>query len=514
MDHDRNHCSPRYQRELANLRLVSRKLNQSVKPVQQRVLFLPIATTANLGRLRYNKDVERRMHEVAQDEGRRKHVREVHVVLYGFGDESETCMADRKDSLNDLDANDDSVYWGNQNQNRREIDWTPERESLGKLPKAFLQFVEPLQALHTIRYISRILNDRTQQPVYDLGIELFWNEVHASIMRPSMYEALDVKFKGAYDKRFIHITSTWSSSSSSSGKNHDEGLRLKRRGGARIRMTQEFITWGIDYHEQDVHDTVVGMHFFTGLLKNREDPDGSDGFDGSDGVARAVVFQDPSGQDGFPERVTLSIEDYNLWLAVMQEHYFFFGEQTTEVSLRGVSLNDMLWGQLLCWCLVGIQKESEGSSYAFLDVDLDDDDDDDGSESESANGNVADDRYQHVGTGMTEYLLMKDCSYSNYFPIEPGVLAGLDPPPQVGQQLLQGKYRERQRLYQSLADRCISWDGKEAFADADRRWMAMLFARIQENRRRKGLPLLDLKKMYGLEEWSAGQRGGVESEGN
>ena len=390
-----------------------------------------------------------------------------------------------------------------------------------------MPLVAHLPALRTIRYISRILNDRTQQPVYDLAIGLFWEVVHARLMRPSVYELLDVRFKGAYNKRFIHVTSSWFCGDAEIY----EGMSRRP-----LRMTQEFITWGLDYREQDVHDTVVGMHFFTRLLQRS-------GPANVPGRRRGLVrFRDPSGQAGVPKKVTLAIENYNLWLAVLQEHFFFFGEMTTEVSLRGVSLNDAAWGQMLCFFLVGIQSEEEESSYKFLDgVDGGDDGDGDGDGDNNDNNNGNDDNsdnnssdsgseiashHQPVGTGRTEYFLMKDCSYSNYFhPEELSVMARLDPDPNVdpdpdpvpdpstqlqanpqaslrARPQLQGKYAERQRLYRSLADKCISWQGSEAFAGPDGRWMAMLFARVQENRVRKGLPLLDLKRMYGLEEWS------------
>ena len=107
MDHDRNHCSPKYQQLLSNLRLVSRKLNGCTKSVQERVLYLPIATIAR-GRLRFNHRAEEKIEEVLFEEERQRHIREVHVVLRGFGDESETSMADRRDSLNDLDPAEDN----------------------------------------------------------------------------------------------------------------------------------------------------------------------------------------------------------------------------------------------------------------------------------------------------------------------------------------------------------------------------------------------------------------------
>ena len=472
MDHDRNHCSPTYQQELANMRLVSRTLNSRIKPVQESVLFLPVATLAT-GRLRYNDDLERRMGEVIGDEDLRDHVREIHVMLYGFGDEAETCMADRKDSMDDI--NDNQIIFVGE---RKYIDWAAERDWFKKLPGTFLQFVERLPALRTIRYISRILNDRTQQPVYHFGIELFWKKIHASIVRSSRYDLLDVRFRGAYDKRFIHVTSSWKS------RKYDENRRRP------LRLTQEFITWGVDNRDMDDRDTVIGMHFFTGLLRNVNElgntPRGT------------VDFQDPSGQGHFPEKVTLSIENYNLWPAVLEEHFFFFGEQTTEVSLRGVSLNDVAWGPLLCWFLVGVREEDK-NLFAFLNFDVN---------SSVPVRNDDKDRHHQPRTGKTEFLLMKDCSYSNYFPVETGVLPGPDSPrrlsvpPQTGQTPQGDHIEEQLQLYQSLADKCISWEGREAYADLDRRYIAVLFARVQKNRVRKGLPLLDLKQMYGLEEWS------------
>ena len=422
------------------------------------------------GYLRYNDDLERRMGKVIEDEDLRKRIREVHVMLYGFGDEAETCIADRIDSLDDMSDN-QIILIGE----RKYLDWAAERDSFQKLPETFLQFIEHLPALRTIRYISRILNDRAQQPVYDFGIELFWNKIHASLMRPSRYELLDVRFRGAYEKRFIHVTSSWES------RKNDENRRLS------LRMTQEFITWGVDYHDRNDRDTVVGMHFFTGLLRNADEAGTS---------RRTITFQDPSGQGHRPDKVTLSIENYNLWPAVLEEHFFFFGEWTTEVSLRGVRLNDVAWGPLLCWFLVGV-REVDKNLFAFFNM----------NENSGVIVRHDDKDLKHQPrTGKTEFLLMKDCSYSNYFPVGTGVLPGLNPPfltpLQTAQKPRWNGMEQQVQLYQLLADKCISWEGREAYADLDRKYIAMLFAQIQKNRLRKGLPLLNLKQMYGLEDWS------------
>lgn len=408
----------------------------------------------------------------------RDRIKEVHVMLYGFGDEAKTCMADRIESLDDV-SDDEIIIRGE----RKHLNWCPERDSLKKLPETFLNFIEHLPALRTIRYISRILNDRTQQPMYDFGIELFWNRIHFILMRPSWYELLDVRFRGVYDKRFIHVTSSWEP------RKNDKSRRLP------LRLTQEFITWGLDYNNQWDRDAVVGMHFFTGLLHSAGEPGTPQ---------RAVSFQDPSGQGHRPDKVTLSIEDYNLWPAVLEEHFFFFGEWTTEVSLRGVRLNDAAWGPLLCWFLVGV-REVDKNLFAFFNM------------HENSGVIVTNDdrdlRHQ-PRTGKTEFLLMKNCSYNNYFPAGSGALPGINssrptlppppysPPPYADQKSRGSEMKQQMQFYKLLANKCISWEGKEAYADLDRKYIAMLFAGVQKNRLRKGLPLLDLKQMYGLEEWS------------